>query len=702
MKARTALLILLGLGLFGASSASAQQTNPNPCPFNPAVPCMTIKIFNDDPDHSIYPVITVGQKGPPLAGDEWMQAWFQIKNKDLATHTFLTTVNYRIYVEPEGVGIEPGKNVTLIIPLYTQIVQTPTFPDTFLPNQYLEWWQGGRLELFANDKGKGPPDVLKGFRTIRGQVEFRAFGGVNGGGPTDGLPKCQGCLQPLSYYLVNANFGSWEPFQLFEFTLGAKVDNTRKTLPDDVRLTLNTENVDFDLSYVDDAHFAAAMGPFGNDQVGYVGTDKKIADVQKAINDFLKLPENLCADGVSSCWPQLGTPRAGKPTNPPKISAPLNIFQRLGGSAQEPPPDVYPLLTRDEWQKRQLWKPINLLRQNWNTYAKPSDRCPRSNQFCAALQDVRQLIVDNYNHYLKLFPPCTGSPITATEDDYLRHAYAWTPFIEATRAGEGCLNQENLLQNTPGYFEPCENVPNKINCKFEKYQRVKLAFDNLNYDLFPDVFNPWVKFIHGIAPNVYAYSVDDAVGNVQADGTGFIVDVGSLANLENKNPASPPINISLGFDPISALPQFKAYRICQNVPEKEKPINPSHAAFIISPNNPQSCPVFLIDNKTTPQFYTFKLTKEPPYQKEDNKWTPNSAAVIDCTGNTGPGFQPSSPFWCCTIDNEVNKTGRGVWAKTTFDPTSAHKSQVYTVTTDPAERLTSAPPAPNRACNMGQ
>lgn len=64
MKARAAFLIFLGLGLGGASSASAQQTNPHPCPasINPALPCMTIQIFNDDPDNSIYPVITVGKK----------------------------------------------------------------------------------------------------------------------------------------------------------------------------------------------------------------------------------------------------------------------------------------------------------------------------------------------------------------------------------------------------------------------------------------------------------------------------------------------------------------------------------------------------------------------------------------------------------------------------------------------------------------
>jgi hypothetical protein len=35
------------------------------------------------------------------------------------------------------------------------------------------------------------------------------------------------------------------------------------------------------------------------------------------------------------------------------------------------------------------------------------------------------------------------------------------------------------------------------------------------------------------ALNVYAYSVDDAVGNIQAEGTGFIIDVGDTKHLEN-------------------------------------------------------------------------------------------------------------------------------------------------------------------------
>jgi hypothetical protein len=58
---------------------------------------------------------------------------------------------------------------------------------------------------------------------------------------------------------------------------------------------------------------------------------------------------------------------------------------------------------------------------------------------------------------------------------------------------------------------------------YEKYSKVKLEFDNLNTAIIHPrlyAFDPWVQFLHGKTylniPGVYAYSVDDAVGNIQA------------------------------------------------------------------------------------------------------------------------------------------------------------------------------------------
>src|SRR6266542_3806803 len=85
MKACAAFFILLGLGLGCVSSANAQAP-PQP---------MTIKIFNDDPDHYIFPVFTTGQHSKP---DIWLQAQFGVTKKDINRLTYLTNKSYRIYM----------------------------------------------------------------------------------------------------------------------------------------------------------------------------------------------------------------------------------------------------------------------------------------------------------------------------------------------------------------------------------------------------------------------------------------------------------------------------------------------------------------------------------------------------------------------------------------------------------------------------
>jgi hypothetical protein len=150
-----------------------------------------------------------------------------------------------------------------------------------------------------------------------------------------------------------------------------------------------------------------------------------------------------------------------------------------------------------------------------------------------------------------------------------------------------------------------------------------------------------------MCPNVYAYSVDDAVGNIQAEATGFIIDVGSVKNLENMMPAAPPININYAIGPQTI--KMMNYSIC-SVDAPKKLVNPNFQSFVISANNPKNCPIFFRDNKSPPQRYTFTITQPPPFTVFPNpkvpplpNWTPTTAAVIDCSGNTGvPPYQQSS------------------------------------------------------------
>jgi hypothetical protein len=317
----------------------------------------------------------------------------------------------------------------------------------------------------------------------------------------------------------------------------------------------------------------------------------------------------------------------------------------------------------------------------------------------------------NFANYRKIFgTQCNGTQITLDDNKMVSHVYGWAPFTEAA-TGTGCPADANLLENTPGYST---GTAPKID--YTEYLRVKLEFDKLNYGAnikapLKDpqyVFNPWVVLIHGSqyvnAPNVYAYSVDDAVGNIQAYGTGFIIDVGSTVHLENQDPAAPPINIAYAIGDQTI--KFTNYRLCKNDLDHDIPVNPAFQSFVISANNPETCPIFFLDNKVPPQLYSFTITKPPPFTFFPNPdvppfpmWTQETAAVIDCTADAGPApYQPSSKNWCCEKLNPPN--GNGVFAYSKPEPHNAHQSEIHTAVTHIAEQLTTNP-NPN-TCNMGQ
>ena len=243
---------------------------------------------------------------------------------------------------------------------------------------------------------------------------------------------------------------------------------------------------------------------------------------------------------------------------------------------------------------------------------------PPPGTFCAAIMDVKQLLIRNYNNYVFLAKQ-KGCPFVPLNDYvFLAHVYPWTPFVERLGPGGACLGaSENLLERTP--FTPGQPSPAYSDNNFALYNAVKLEFDNLNYnkltpDRIPYNFNPWVNvLIHGPnfvnAPNVYAYSVDDAVGNLQSEGTGFIIDVGSSRNLcsgatpcPNQNPAGPPININFALTPNPngdpSIINFTNYGVCKfdpTDPVSYKPANSLSSSFIINPSNPKQCPIFFVE-----------------------------------------------------------------------------------------------------------
>jgi hypothetical protein len=652
------------------------------CPRQP--PNHTIKIYNDSKGRWIFPVLELGKEKIDEA-NIWMQAICKVPDSKTKTLTYRRTLTFRFYINPTK-GIAPGESVVITLPLFTQLVANV---DPTQPNQYAEWWQGQNLQLFTSTSA-APPKALKedyDGTAREGQKPLESEA------PNPTWPTCTGASCKLDFFTdTDGTLPKNGPSQLLEATLGAR--QALKVVDDSPPNKLDIANADFDVSYVNLAYTGAAMGPYQNDQVGYVGTDKLPQPFENTVNKFRRdFPG----------WPRFIVNYADGTTETiPKLPSPLEVLPRLTG--EHPPPDLEPIPDPAQWPKK-VWPPIQALRDDFTKYTSSCKHSVTDDTFCDALLDVNQIILDNYKNYLTLFNTgvCKGQPVDDTGNAILMHVYGWTPWTEskAGKEGEGCAPAANLLENTPGY--------GKENKLYAKYMKFKLEFDKLQYNLYPDalyVFDPWVEFIHGEnyldIEGAYAYSVDDAVGNVQAEAKGYIVDFGSLKNLENQLPAAPPINIGIGFaetDPI----RFQSYRLCSNDPARNKPVDPLNPTFIINANEPKNCPVFLIDNKERPQFYTFTVVKPPPFtlftlkQVQDSfpKWRNsgqyNTTSVIACDGNKS--FAESSKVWCCSLTSSA-----GVWAYSFPEVTSPHKAVNNYVITNPPQ---ASRQNPDVACNMG-
>ena len=729
-KSTSALLAACSAVAIFAASGSAMAAPPN-CPTQTGtgpgfIPVQTIKIFNDSLAQQIYAELEVGKPNPDL----WIQDICNVPDaqKD-KLYPYPTTLTNRFYINGLT-GIPPGGSVTITLPLYTQLAATvvPTSND-----QYAEWWQGQNMQIFAQPIGSGAPKSFQNY--FKGTAPTRPAGSqmamvFNASNPTKPTCTAGGTLNSctLSFFTDTAGtLPKFAPSQLVEATLGANQDKVPAPTDGSIRSFLYPTQADFDVSYVNVADLAAAMGPVGNDQAGYVGSPMTPGVFTPLLNTFQSLntwPTFIDLDGTKAAIP--------------KLPSPLELMARLSGAAA--PADLTPLTRRESWPNN-VWQPIQTLRTNWNAYSK-APNCRHSGQgyltFCDAVLDVTDLIHANYLQYkaLMMAGTCTGGAVPETADRTVAHVYGWQPWTEAAsgKEGEGCGPKANLLENTPGYGSEDKT--------YTKYAAVKTEFDNLNYGgpsgaawrpAAPYVFNPWVAFIHGTPPGtldnkkgnlgmpgVYAYSVDDAVGNLNVYATGYIVDIGSTMHLENTNPAGPPIAISLGYAITDAV-RFDTYSVCG--PNKNKKVNPADPVFIISAIDPQNCPVWLTDNKGTNYTFTIKPTVDTPplftdiptsavikvpseaswstgigYPESGNNPTPyNTTSIIDCSGNTSKLTQ----LWCCTRLAPFNGKGfgSGVFAYSTplFPPTG-HQLYDNHVVTNPATDKVLA----GAVCSMGR
>lgn len=563
-RALPAAALLASTALGAATPVAAQADYPP----------MTIVIYNNSPDYNIYPVLSTG------AADtgQWLQAYMGVPKKDLKSRPYQKVGQFRLYLGLNGnglgTGIPPKGEMRLTLPVATQLVKNA---DGKTPNQLADWWGGGRIEIFAAPKKDGkPPKALTDAVTIRAdQKKITPLKGAD-------LPECvKGCSDSTpQIYHDPAGLEHNMPLQLTEYTLGAVND---KKDP----MTINPFNVDYDVSYVDTAFLPVAMEPFDNEQVGYVGMVTSIDDFNTGLKTFL-------ADYPG--WPLMVNSKVADFT---KIPSPLNVF---GRDLEEKQTDLSP----------PPWKPLDKLVDNYADCVEKN----KAGDFCDKTRNIKKLFDANLANYNQNFDKWNCKEKSRASGDRMSmigHIYGWTPF------NDGCGDSKlNLLEETAGYKDN----------DYKKYHEVKSQFDDLQ--LAKDgTFDPYVLLIHDKkylnAKNVYAYSVDDALGNMQVDGSGLIIAVGGKDRLPNPDEATPPVHVSFGYDKGKKV-NYTKYRICAK--GKQRDVNPDFASFDISINNINGCVLTLWDNNK--RVYQFKITQQPPFPPGPG-YDAQTKKMVDCS-----------------------------------------------------------------------
>ena len=403
----------------------------NNCPKSGvSAPLQHIKIFNDSSTKYLFPVLDTGQNPNPQ-GDIWMQAIFSVPYSQTpfggGNCSYGENVDFRIYIN-EPSGIAPGGSVDLTVPLFSQlIISSPDSPDPTQYNQWADWWRGENIWMYTNSEST-PPRALQEYHdtTYLPRQQKLLTPVINTTYPTcTYTPPNSAPTMPctLDFFSDPASLPINGPAQLFEATLGARVQQT--VVNNSPPNTLDPQNADFDVSYVDVAYMTGAMGPFMNDQVGYVGSPLDPDQFQNVlINGFLKDFPN---------WPQfLVTYGDGTTALSSKLASPSNALARLTGA--NAPADLYPIPAAKTWPTI-TWPPIDTLRTNWTIWAglPEQGQCshPRSDTaaWCKAVLDVKTLFQANYQQYFALFGngTCKGTPIPNTDphfwDRFLAHVY---------------------------------------------------------------------------------------------------------------------------------------------------------------------------------------------------------------------------------------------------------------------------------------
>ena len=606
----------------------------------------TITIRNNS-QGTIYPVLATSSN----AVNQWVQACLR------STENFPTEAVYKLYVN-DGQGIAPGTQVTITLPLYSQPAA----------GQYITWWNGGRVLLADRNK------------RLRG-AEDKAMAT-----PANVSCQGQGTACQLSTYSSPVQFQEDVFAQLSEYTFGDSIIPAGQS----TRL-LKSENVGYNISYVDHVYMPVAIGVRGNPYIGYSGSAKPLGEFRQALAEFLQ-PGHL-GEG----WPLYNMSELRLPGG-------YNIFAQRGGYLLEDP-DVPvkpadgknpPVLTvmkclqgqctlaeqrqmqwgqavqniQDLWASCVDWGSENLSAYSSKKY--PQD-CPAPQKMQEEMALVKDFFAENHRKYLAMYDnkQCTGEPKGSGKIpphvaqfqfwEGVKHIYGWVPF------NEGCGADANKLSET------------QVHGRDHAYVQT-LYIEDLQYNYRqPSVlanpklaFNPYVQLIHeDLGMSAYGFSVDDAVGFMSELGSGLVFTVGGTQGLENEKSFNYADGFSLGLgvpavlDGKQSTPMIKKYGVCAIGADAADPNCEQNKQDVFMPSNSQisgfrvgtvpSYPIKVRFTDMEDNIYTV-LVKEKFAKCTGalNTCPSNRDTIVDkaaCSVMTPQGQKhPKSDTWCSAVN----------------------------------------------------
>ncbi|CDZ78488.1 hypothetical protein BN59_02798 [Legionella massiliensis] len=401
--------------------------------------------------------------------------------------------------------------------------------------------------------------------------------------PVDGVPAC----------FPNVYYGEALP-----------LDNPSQL----VEYTFDPGFVDYDISSVDHMYLPVAV-EVSDGSIGYNGTGMDIQTFQGDIADFI----------ADYNWPTYRLPPGS--TNI-KIPGSYNVFvQQPSRSSFDPSNQQY--MEQGQRDANNNLVIADTLFNRWNAWKtgklNGKDICTKDDAECLKFQSQVKEVWDEFAANAEAYKNQYEKPIT--DEDIVAHILGWVTF------------DKSQVPQWAGITGKAQTTYMALEYAYKTHP------DDPKYNL-----NPYVQFIHDqLNANVYAFSVDDEVGNARRKGNSFTIAVAGLNGIKNKSQYTPPqmSNFMTNYGP-----GWTSLKFCQSNDSTQCQDNK------LDPETPQSYPI-PYDNSTIiytksdgtnkPQTLSFNVTKLTDSTAEVKNCQQNGAAV-PCSGSDPTSAQINVDF----------------------------------------------------------